>query len=80
MSSATEAIKAMNDRDLLKETLTSSLFHSFLNAGYEPEECAKLTNIAIGPVHHALELSQAAYKLHLEALHTGLISKVWPPR
>lgn len=61
-------------RDVLRDTLHSSLFHSFLRAGYEDEECVKLTEIAIGPVSHALDLAHAAYKLHIEAI------SVQPPR
>lgn len=56
-------------RDMLRDTLQSSLFHSFLRAGYEDEECGKLTEIAIGPVSHALDLAHAAYKLHIEAFN-----------
>lgn len=55
-------------RDLLRDTLRSSLRRSFLVAGYPDEEACRLVEIAIGPVHHALELAQAAYKLHVEAL------------
>jgi hypothetical protein len=58
------------ERDLLRDTLRSSLRHSFLTAGYEDEEACKLVEIAIGPIHQVLELAHAAYKLHIEAIES----------
>lgn len=59
---------ALKTKDLLRESLCGSLFHSFLRAGYSDKECAKLVDIAIGPVVHALQLAHAAYKFHVEAI------------
>lgn len=62
-----KALYALETKDILRETLRGALFHSFLHAGYDREESVKLTDIAIGPVHSAMQQANYAYKLHLEA-------------
>ena len=56
--------------DTLRANLLGSLFRSFKLAGYDDAESEFLAGIAIGPVDSALQLAQAAYKLHIEALET----------
>ena len=70
-----EAIIRDRERNSLKETLQTSLFHSFLMNRYDAEESTKLTLIAILPVSSALELAHEAWKMHLEAINTGLLKR-----
>ena len=70
--SETTTMKSLNWKDGLREELRGSLFHCFLREGYDSKECAKLTDIAIGPVSQALDLAQAAYNLHVEAVNLAL--------
>jgi hypothetical protein len=62
-----EGIKELEPQDQLYLELRRSLLISFERAGYDYQECIKLTDIAISPVHAALNLAHEAYKIHIEA-------------
>lgn len=72
-----KAVKSLELEDTLYNALRQTLLFSFQRAGYGWEECHKLTDIAISPVHSVLNLAHEAYKIHLEAASTMLPTPIF---